>query len=151
MARRDEVREYWGTFGYAEGHIKERLCSACGRRPQDAGHRRNTNAFRGAIMNVNLRGIFCLLILFATGRVALSQVSNVTGSGVVTGVVKLGDAPAAGITLALLPERMGPMAQQPDITNRAVTDEKGEYRFMNVAAGRFLVTPLAEAFVITSV
>jgi hypothetical protein len=102
-------------------------------------------------MNVNLRGIFCLLILFATGRVALSQASNVTGSGVVTGVVKLGDAPAAGITLALLPERMGPMAQQPDITNRAVTDEKGEYRFMNVAAGRFLVTPLAEAFVITSV
>jgi hypothetical protein len=102
-------------------------------------------------MNVNLRGIFCLLILFAAGREALSQASNVTGSGAVTGVVKLGDAPAAGIMLALLPERMGPMAQQPDITNRAVTDEKGEYRFTNVAAGRFRVTPLDEAFVITGV
>jgi hypothetical protein len=25
VARRDEVMEYWGTFGDAEGHIKERL------------------------------------------------------------------------------------------------------------------------------
>jgi hypothetical protein len=102
-------------------------------------------------MNVNLRGIFCLLILLIVSRGALSQASNVAGSGVVSGVVKLGDAPAAGITLALLPEGMWPMGQQPDITNRAVTDEKGEYRFTNVAAGRFRVTPLAEALVITSV
>lgn len=110
-------------------------------------------------MIVNLRGIFCLLILVIVSRAALSQgaypssgqASNVAGSGAVIGVVKLGDAPAVGITLALLPERMGPMAQQSGITNHAVTDEKGEYRFTNVAAGRFRVTPLAEAFVITSV
>jgi protocatechuate 3,4-dioxygenase beta subunit len=106
----------------------------------------------------NLRGIFCLLILLIISRAAFSQgaypssgqASGLAGAGVVTGVVKLGDAPAAGITLALLPERMGQMAQQPGIMNRAVTDEKGEYRFTNVAAGRFRVTPLAEAFVITS-
>jgi protocatechuate 3,4-dioxygenase beta subunit len=104
-----------------------------------------------AIMNVNLRGIFCLLILVIVSRGALSQASNVAGSGVVSGVVKLGDAPAAGITLALLPEGMWPMGQQPDITNRSVTDEKGEYRFTNVAAGRFRVRPLAEALVITGV
>src|SRR5690242_10466778 len=90
-----------------------------------------------AIMNVNLRVIFCLLILLIVSRAALSQASNVAGSGAVSGVVKLGDAPAAGITLALLPEGMWPVGQQPDITNRAVTDEKGEYRFTNVAAGRF--------------
>jgi hypothetical protein len=109
-------------------------------------------------MIVNLRVIFCLSILLIVSRVALSQgtyptsgqAPNPAGAGVVTGVVKLGDAPAAGITLTLLPERMGPMAQQPEITNRAVTDEKGEYRFTNVAAGRFRVTPLAEALVITS-
>src|SRR5262245_5429528 len=103
-----------------------------------------------AIMNVNLRGIFCLLILLIVSRGALSQASNVAGSGAVSGVVKLGEAPAAGITLALLPEGMWPMGQQPDITNRAVTNEKGEYRFTNVAAGRFRVTPLAEALVVTS-
>jgi len=123
-------------------------------------------------MIMNLRGIFCLLILLAISRATLSQGaypssnqggqssqgsqglggqgSNVAGAGVITGVVKLGDAPAAGITLALLPDRMGLVGQQLDISNRAVTDEKGEYRFTNVAAGRFRVTPLAEAFVITS-
>jgi hypothetical protein len=102
-------------------------------------------------MIVNMRGIFCLLILLIVSRAALSQASNVAGAGIVIGVVKLGDAPVAGVTLALLPERMGPMARQPEITNRAVTDEKGEYRFTKVAAGRFRVTPLAEAFVITSI
>ncbi|HZF37567.1 MAG TPA: carboxypeptidase-like regulatory domain-containing protein [Blastocatellia bacterium] len=114
-------------------------------------------------MIVNLREIFCLLILLVVSRAALSQGtypssgqgsggqgSNVAGAGAITGVVKLGDVPAAGITLALLPDRMGPMARQPEITNRAVTDEKGEYRFTNVAAGSFRVTPLAEAFVIAS-
>ncbi|HEY7184167.1 MAG TPA: carboxypeptidase-like regulatory domain-containing protein [Blastocatellia bacterium] len=109
-------------------------------------------------MSINLRWIFCLLILSGLGGAALSQgafsqspaQSNVAGSGAVTGVVKIGDAPAIGITLTLLPDRMGPMAQQPDSANRAVTDEKGEYRFTNVAGGRYRVTPLAEAFVITS-
>ena len=72
--------------------------------------------------------------------------------GAIAGAVKLGDAPAAGITLALLPERMGRMAPQPEpeIANRAVTDEKGQYRFTNIAAGRFRIAPLAEAFVVTS-
>jgi Carboxypeptidase regulatory-like domain len=106
----------------------------------------------------NLRGIFYLLILLTASRAALSQGAysssgqrpNVTGAGAVTGVVKLGDAPAAGITLALLPEGIGRMARQPEIANQAVTDEKGEYRFTNVAAGRFRVAPLAEAFVVTS-
>jgi len=110
----------------------------------------------------NLRGIFCLLILLAVSRAALSQGASpaagqgasVPGAGAVTGAVKFGDAPASGITLALLPERMGRMTpqpqSQPEITNRAVTDEKGQYRFTNVATGRFRVTPLAEAFVVTS-
>jgi hypothetical protein len=110
----------------------------------------------------NLRATLCLLILLGVCRSALSQVtsapapqgSGAAGTGAVTGVVKLGDAPAPGITMALLPERMGRMGpqpqSQPDISNRAVTNEKGEYRFTNVAAGRFRVAPLAEAFVITS-
>src|SRR5215471_6897318 len=115
--------------------------------------------FKERFMSINLRGIFCLLILSGLSGAALSQgafsqsfaqASNVAGTGAVTGMVKIGDAPATGITLTLLPDRMGPMAQQPDGANRAVTDEKGGYRFTNVAAGRYRVTPLAEAFVITS-
>src|SRR5262245_13483196 len=112
----------------------------------------------------NLRGIVYLLILIALSRTALSQPASqataqgasVAGTGSITGAVKLGDAPAAGITMALAPERMGRMAPQQssqpnsEIANRAVTDEKGLYRFTNVAAGRFRVAPLAEAFVITS-
>jgi len=110
----------------------------------------------------NLRGIVYLLILIALSRTALSQPASqataqgasIAGTGSITGAVKLGDAPAAGITMALAPERMGRMAPQqqpqPEIANRAVTDEKGLYRFTNVAAGRFRVAPLAEAFVTTS-
>src|SRR5262245_2044022 len=110
----------------------------------------------------NFRGTVCLLILLAASRVASSQPAStaagqpasVAGTGAVTGAVKIGDAPAVRITLALLPDRMGRMGPQPqpdsDITNRAVTDEKGQYRFTNVAAGRFRVMPLAEAFVVSS-
>src|SRR5262245_9012323 len=110
----------------------------------------------------NLRGIVYLLILIALSRTALSQPASqataqgasIAGTGSITGAVKLGDAPAAGITMALAPERMVRMAPQqqpqPEIANRAVTDEKGLYRFTNVAAGRFRVAPLAEAFVTTS-
>src|SRR5262245_45836094 len=109
----------------------------------------------------NFRGTLCLLILAGLSRVALSQgvtqaagqPAATVGTGAITGVVKLGDAPAARITLALTPDRsgrVGPQAQ-PDqgITNQAVTDEKGQYRFANVASGRFRVSPLAEAFVVT--
>ena len=108
----------------------------------------------------NLRGIFCLLILLAVTHEALSQGASpaasqgASGAGAITGAVKLGDAPASGITITLLPERMGRMApqpqSQPEIANRAITDEKGLYRFTNVAPGRFRVMLLAEAFVVTS-
>ncbi|MBO0857763.1 MAG: carboxypeptidase regulatory-like domain-containing protein [Chloracidobacterium sp.] len=111
-------------------------------------------------MIINSRWSFCLLILLGLSGAAFphgvfssqtsGQGSNVAGTGAVTGVVKLGDAPAVGITLTLLPDRMGPIGQQPDSANRVVTDEKGEYRFTSVAAGKYRVTPLAEAFVITS-
>jgi hypothetical protein len=101
-----------------------------------------------------LRGAFCLLLFVAVSRAALSQstsqASTGAGAGAITGAVKLGEAPASGITLALLPERgrMGPQPQpEMDIANRAVTDERGQYRFSNVAAGRFRVMLLAEAFV----
>jgi protocatechuate 3,4-dioxygenase beta subunit len=36
-----------------------------------------------------------------------------------------------------------------EIANQAVTDEKGQYRFSNVVAGRFRVMLLAEAFVVS--
>lgn len=106
-------------------------------------------------MIAHLRGAFCLLLLLVGARAASSQpAAQTSGAGTITGVVKIGDAPASGITLALLPERMGRMPQQPqpeqEITTRAVTDEKGQYRFTNVAAGRFRVAPLAEAFVVES-
>jgi hypothetical protein len=104
-----------------------------------------------------LRSAFCLLLFVAVSRAAFSQSTSqasgqATGTGAITGAVKLGDAPASGITLALLPERgrMGPQPQpEMDIANQAVTDEKGQYRFSNVAAGRFRVMLLAEAFVVS--
>lgn len=101
---------------------------------------------------------FCLLALLAlsssrSAGQSLAQ-SNPTGTATITGLVKLGEAPASGITLALIPEqggRPGPPQmrggqQQPKIL-QATTDDKGQYQFANVAAGRFRVTLLTETLV----
>ncbi len=92
-----------------------------------------------------------------------NQSSTKTGAGSVSGTVKLGDAPASGIPMTLLPEQTGgrgggqggrnapPQQSNPEEgIIRASTDENGQYRFLNVAAGRYRVIPMAEAMVVTS-
>lgn len=103
------------------------------------------------------RIVVCFFLLATLTCVALSQSSgqaqpqpNSTGTATISGTVKLGEAPAIGITLALMPDQGGrpgpaqaPGGQQQKMP-QATTDEKGLYTFTNVAAGRFRVTLLSE-------
>ncbi len=91
---------------------------------------------------------------------AIAQTSQQPGTATITGMVKLGEAPAAGIPMALIANqitqanRQGggrqaqPQNQQPNIT-QTVTDENGLYRFTGLAAGGYRVMPMTETFVVT--
>jgi len=103
----------------------------------------------------------CILMLFALAGAAASQSASQqsakSGTGVISGTVKLGDAPAKGISMTLIPEQAGGRGGRRDAqpgaaeetTPRASTDENGQYRFTGLAAGRYRVMPLAEAMVVT--
>ncbi|MDX2044209.1 MAG: hypothetical protein SF097_23575 [Acidobacteriota bacterium] len=91
---------------------------------------------------------------------AIAQTSQQPGTATITGMVKLGEAPAAGIPMALIANqitqanRQGggrqaqPQNQQPNIT-QTITDENGLYRFTGLAAGGYRVMPMTETFVVT--
>lgn len=110
------------------------------------------------------RAVFCLLLLLTFVQAALSQTSSQTpnqlSTASVSGVVKLGEAPAVGISLALLPDQGGRNPQQqargpaqntePQKTTQAVTNDKGQYVFSNVPAGRFRVMLLTETLVVSN-
>lgn len=100
----------------------------------------------------------CLLLLLA--MTAAAQTSQQTGTATITGMVKLGEAPAAGIPMALIPNRInqanrpggGRQAQPQDQQQNSiqtVTDENGLYRFTGLTAGGFRIMPMTETFVVT--
>lgn len=111
------------------------------------------------LISCALSSLALTVCVFAQANQALTK----TGAGSVSGTVKLGDAPAAGIPMALLPEQTGGRGGRPAGRNappqqanpeegiiRANTDDNGQYRFTNIAAGRYRVIPMAEAMVVTS-
>lgn len=82
------------------------------------------------------------------------QQSGTVGTATVTGMVKLGGEPAAGIPMAMVPEQQnragGRQPNQPpqeEKTFQSSTDGNGIYRFTGVAAGRYRVMPLTETLV----
>jgi protocatechuate 3,4-dioxygenase beta subunit len=94
----------------------------------------------------------CLVALVATG---FAQSAPPAGTATVTGVIKVGETPAANIALTLLPDRGGfnrPGGPQPPVVQggsnfRTTTDAGGQYRFTNIPAGRYRLEAQAEAFV----
>lgn len=113
-----------------------------------------------------IRTAACLLLLltfcYATFSQTASQpASQQTGTGTISGTVKMGEAPAAGITLALMPDQGGRQAgrgpQQPAAaatdttqakTAQTTTDDKGFYTFSGVAAGKYRVALLTDTLVV---
>ncbi|MEO6725592.1 MAG: hypothetical protein ABIU20_02145 [Blastocatellia bacterium] len=118
-------------------------------------------------MSAPIRTGICLLLLLtfchATfSQTASQQTSQQAGTGTVSGAVKMGEAPAAGITLALMPDQGGratgrgpgqpPAATPTDATQaktaQTTTDDKGLYTFSGVAAGKYRVALLADTLVV---
>ncbi len=120
-------------------------------------------------MPATIRTAACLLLLFTFRHLAFSQTaSQQTGTGTISGTVKTGEAPAAGITIALTPDQGGrPAGRGPgqqiapaavtaaattDATQgktaQTTTDDKGFYTFAGVAAGKYRVALLADTLVV---
>lgn len=100
---------------------------------------------------------FILLLLF----LSLSPITNAqasqaapAGTGSISGKVMMGDQPGSGIVVVLLPDlanRRQPAGAQAELASpRATTDEKGQYRFANLATGAYRVILLTETYVVTS-
>lgn len=76
---------------------------------------------------------------------AQAQAAQTNGTATITGRVTIGDKPAQGIAVLLLPGNMYGPERRP--VARATTNAEGEFRLMNLAAGRYEVAPVAPAFV----
>ena len=99
-----------------------------------------------------------LMMLLA--MTAAAQTSQQPGTATITGMVKLGEAPAAGIPMALIPNqinqpnrpgggRQAQLQDQQSSITQTVTDENGIYRFTGLTAGGFRIMPMTETFVVT--
>ncbi len=105
------------------------------------------------------RSLACLLL--ALTLPAMAQTTQQAGTATITGMVKVGEAPAAGVPIALIANQIGqanrggvgrptPGAPQQDQSQnliQTVTDENGIYRFTGLRAGGYRVMPMTETLV----
>lgn len=94
-------------------------------------------------------GLFTLFILWAAS-IAFSQSTSQESkpAGSVSGRVLLGEQPASGVSVALTQRRVPGLINSPLI--QAVTDAQGYFHLTNVAAGTYMIAPLAPGFNIPS-
>lgn len=83
-------------------------------------------------------GLFC-------GAVVCAQAQTALATGTITGRVTIGDKPAQGVSVLLLPANQDGPQRKP--VARATTDADGQFRLMNLAAGRYEVSPVTPSFV----
>lgn len=99
-------------------------------------------------------------LLLALTLSAMAQTPSQPGTATITGMVKVGEAPAAGVPMALIANQIGqPNRQggrqaqgnqpQDQLQNliQTVTDENGIYRFTGLTAGGYRVMPMTETLV----
>jgi len=106
------------------------------------------------------RSLACLMLLALS---AMAQTTQQAGTATITGMVKVGEAPAAGVAMALIANQIGqtnrgggrptPGAEPQDQSQnliQTVTDENGIYRFTGLRAGGYRVMPMTETLVATA-
>jgi protocatechuate 3,4-dioxygenase beta subunit len=98
------------------------------------------------LISLSLMSLFLLLCPAATavGQSRESKPAPATGS--ISGRVMVGEDPAPGVTLALTSRRMRNMGGSP--LAQAVTDAEGRFQLNGIAAGTYLILPLAPGFVV---
>lgn len=96
-------------------------------------------------MHFPARATLILSLLCAAAVVALAQSPQAVGTGTITGRITVGDKPAHGITVMLMPSNFGDPERK--AAARATTDMDGQFRLMNIAAGQYQVAPVAPALV----
>ena len=87
--------------------------------------------------------LLCCAIVCAHAQ--SSQSAQTIGTGTITGRITVGSKPAQGVTVLLLPSNRYNIDR--NAVARATTDADGQFRLMNIAAGRYEVTPVAPALV----
>ena len=104
------------------------------------------------------RSLACLLLALTLS--AMAQTPSQPGTATITGMVKVGEAPAAGVPMALIANQIGQANRQggrqaqgnqpqDQLQNliQTVTDENGIYRFTGLTAGGYRVMPMTETLV----
>jgi protocatechuate 3,4-dioxygenase beta subunit len=97
-------------------------------------------------MNALARSSAFLLLLIIPLAPFQSSAQDQKATGSIAGRITISDKPAAGISVVLLQAEPSP-SNQPPIA-RARTDEQGYYRLTGVPEGRYIVSPLAPAYVV---
>lgn len=88
---------------------------------------------------------FILSLLCGAVLCATAQTAQASGTGIITGRVTIGDKPARGVAIVLMPANdYGPYRKT---AARDTTDADGRFRLTNLAAGRYEVIPIAPVFV----
>lgn len=104
-----------------------------------------------AVMYTYVRATVAFIALFLVGAAAAAQSgardakSEKEPTAVITGRVTFKGKAASGVTVAILP---ADTAFERNLSVKATADEDGRYRFKSVAAGRYIITPLAPAMVV---
>jgi hypothetical protein len=97
-------------------------------------------------MQFPVRLTLILGLFFCVAACALGQSAQTnTGAGTITGRVTIGDKPAQGIAVMLMPANA--YYAESKVAAQAKTDADGQFRLTNVAAGRYEVMTAAPGFV----
>ena len=99
-------------------------------------------------MRFSARLTLMLSLLCCAAVGASAQSAQAVGTGTITGRITLGDKPARGVAVILLPvDVYGPDRKA---RARATTDADGQFRLTSVPAGRYQVMPVAPSLVVSS-
>jgi protocatechuate 3,4-dioxygenase beta subunit len=95
-------------------------------------------------MHLLPRVLLIFSLIFGVTACAFGQSRQAVGMGTITGRVTVGGKPAQGITVVLRSSTNDDSDGK--TAGRATTDAEGQYRLLSLAAGRYLIAPVAPAY-----
>lgn len=97
-------------------------------------------------MRLLARVTLLLSLCYAAAPPTLAQTPQIAGTGSINGRITVGDKPAPNVMVVLTPVNVnGPNLK---VVGRATTDADGQFRLLNIAAGRYEVTPITPTYTV---